>query len=69
MAHPSTIGFNTPPENAFVVFKWVMIWLFACGLPCALAMGLPKWVPVPHRRRTRVSGDGNPAVVVTDLHH
>jgi hypothetical protein len=33
-----------PVENAAIVFKWVMIWLMACGIPLALSMALPKWV-------------------------
>jgi len=40
------VGYG-PEQNAFIVFKWVMIWLFACGLPCALSMALPRWVKVP----------------------
>jgi hypothetical protein len=45
MAHPS-IGFNTPEGNAWIAFKWVLIWLFACGLPLALSMAAPRWVKV-----------------------
>ena len=35
-----------PVENSLIVFKWVMIWLIACGLPLALSLALPKWVKV-----------------------
>lgn len=43
MAHPA-IGGHTPPENAWIAFRWILTWLFACGIPLALSMALPKWV-------------------------
>lgn len=41
------IGFNTPPENAWVCFSWILVWLFACGIPLAASMAAAPWVKVP----------------------
>lgn len=37
------VGYG-PLQNADIVFKWVIIWLMACGIPLALSLALPKWV-------------------------
>ena len=34
----------SPAENAYTCIKWILIWLFAGGLPCVVAMYLPPWI-------------------------
>jgi hypothetical protein len=33
-----------PVANSWIVFKWVMIWLMACGIPIVASLALPQWV-------------------------
>ncbi len=37
------VGYG-PAENSWIAFKWILTWLFACGIPLALSMALPRWV-------------------------
>jgi hypothetical protein len=36
-----------PAQNAFICIKWVLLWLFAGGIPCVIAMYFPAWPEVP----------------------
>ncbi len=37
------VGYG-PTQNAMIVIKWVMIWLFACGIPLVMSLAMPPWV-------------------------
>lgn len=34
------------PYDAWVAYKWVLTWILVCGLPIALSMAFPAWIPM-----------------------
>lgn len=39
------VGYG-PAENAAIAIKWILIWLFACGIPLVISLAMPPWVKV-----------------------
>ena len=34
------------PYDAWIAYRWVLTWILVCGLPIALSMALPAWIPM-----------------------